>query len=56
MNEVFVLTIKVKRLCMLFGNNPDLLIQKLQTLEAQCQKQNESDYVQKLIKNIRGLI
>ncbi|MGR5365703.1 hypothetical protein [Photobacterium damselae] len=55
MSEGIQLTRKIKRLCMLFGNNPTLLVSKLETLQTKCKRQEDAVSVAKLVENIKGL-
>lgn len=55
MSSSVQLTNKIKRLCMLFGNNTDLLVGKLERLQSQCKEREDAVCVANLVKNIKGL-
>ena len=50
------LSYKVKRLCLLFGNDTELLLCKLSALRAQCKTNLDAAALDALIRNIKGLI
>ena len=56
MNGSVQLSQKINRLCMLFGNNANLLAMKLQVLQAQCKNRDDAKRVANLVENIKGLI
>ena len=56
MNDLSIVSSKIQRICMLFGNNTDLLLFKLTVLRRQCKTTREVVVVDDLIKNIKGLI